>query len=291
MNIEGEGAWAVPLGRDVIRAAGPDATSFLQGQLSQDLDALNVGDAAFSLLLQPQGKMEVFLRLLRTSDEEYVLDTDAGWGEATMARLSRFKLRVRCDFEPLEWRCLAVRGAASAMLADPPEGSWRVLPETPNSVGFDLLGPDLDVPEGVEVADDEIYEALRIVEGVPRMGAEIDDSTIPATTGVIDRAVSFTKGCYTGQELVARIDSRGGKVPRRLLGVRSGGDDVPPVGADVVVAERVVGSLTSVARSVALGAVVALAYVRRDVEAPVDAEIRWDSASVGGRIEELPLRG
>jgi len=279
------------LARDIVRASGPDTLRFLQGQLSQDVEGLEIGQSAFSLLLQPQGKVDAFLRVTRTGDEEVVLDTDAGWGDAMVARLTRFKLRVRCEFEALDWRCLAVRGEASAELAPPPAGAWRVLPETPELAGFDLLGSDPPTPAGATLVDPGAYEVLRIEAGVPRMGAELEPSTIPAATGVVERAVSFTKGCYTGQELVARIDSRGGNVPRRLRGVVAAPGTVPPVGAEIVVAAKVVGTLTSVAHSALRDAPVALAYVHRDVEPPVDAELRWDGAEITARVEVLPLVG
>ncbi|MBA2437878.1 MAG: folate-binding protein YgfZ [Acidimicrobiia bacterium] len=285
-----DGAGGCVLARDVLRASGPDALSFLQGQLSQDVEALDVGQSAFSLLLQPQGKVDALLRVTRTADDEVVLDTDAGWGEAVQTRLARFKLRVRCELEPLDWRCLAVRGAASTDLPATPEGTWRVLPETPGIPGFDLLGRDPALPPGVTLVDDEAYEALRIETGVPRMGFELDATTIPATAGVVERTVSFTKGCYTGQELVARIDSRGGNVPRRLRGVVASADGaVPPLGAEVVVGAKVVGTLTSLGYSGLRRAPVALAYVRRDVEPPVDVVLRWDGGEASARVEVLPL--
>ena len=81
------------------------------------------------------------------------------------------------------------------------------------------LGPQPSPPTGVPLVSLEAYQAVRIEAGVPAMGAELTDRTIPAETGIIDRTVSFTKGCYTGQELVARIDSRGGHVPRHLRGL------------------------------------------------------------------------
>ncbi|MGI9118896.1 MAG: YgfZ/GcvT domain-containing protein [Acidimicrobiales bacterium] len=282
---------AMKLPRDFVLASGPDAVAFLQGQLSQDVAGVAVGESAFSLLLQPQGKVDAYLRLTRTADEEVVLDTDAGWGAAMLARLDRFKLRVRCELASLDWCCLAVRGKVAENLAPSPPGTWRTVPETPGVPGFDLLGPQPAVPEGALVVSAEAYEALRIETGVPRMGAELDSSTIPAATGLVERCVSFSKGCYTGQELVARIDSRGGKVPRRLRGVVVASNVLPPVGAVVVVDAKEVGSLTSVAESLTRRAPVALAYLRRDVDPPADALLRWEGGEVAARVESLPLVG
>lgn len=236
--------------RDVIRVTGPDAETYLQGQLSQDVAGLEIGGSAFSFLLQPQGKVDAWLRVTRLADHEFALDVDAGWGTAVVARLRRFLLRTKVDIDLLDWH-VAVLPSEDEVA---PEGAWRVVSEVEGTTT--LLGPSV----GGDLDDDE-YDALRIAEGIPRMGSEIDESTIPASTGVVDRSVSFTKGCYTGQELVARIDARGGNVPTRLRRVRGH----VPVGATLRVGEREVGRVTSAARGVAL------AYIRRDVELPVDA--------------------
>ncbi|MDP9452164.1 MAG: hypothetical protein M3P97_01960 [Actinomycetota bacterium] len=283
------GLGAFPLARDVLGVQGPDTATFLQGQLSQDVTDLEVGQSAFSLLLSPQGKVDALLRLSRVGEEAFVLDTDAGWGGAVVERLERFKLRVRCQLEPLAWRCVAVRGPASDGVAEPAAGTWRVVPDTPGVAGFDLLGPDPQVPADALVVGPEAYEALRIEAGVPRMGAELDSSTIPATAGVVERTVSFTKGCYTGQELVARIDSRGGNVPRRLRGVVVGASVLPPVGAVLELDGREVGTLTSVGESIERRAPVALGYVRREVEVPADVRLRWEAGEAPARVEALPL--
>ena len=228
--------------RDALQVSGPDAESFLQGQLSQDITALSPTESAWSFVLQPQGKVDALVRVTRLSGDTWLLDVDAGYGQAVAARLNRFKLRVKADIVPVEWA----------------EVASRVQGELP--------------------AD----ERSRIEVGWPRMGAELTDRTIPAETGLVDRAVSFTKGCFTGQELVARIDSRGGNVPRHLRGIRLERAGAP-VGAEVVVEGKVAGALTSVAGDVAL------AYIGRDVDPPADATVRWDGGETSARIETLPL--
>jgi folate-binding protein YgfZ len=276
-------AGAVWLPRDFVRVSGPDGVTFLQGQLSQDLEQLAVGDSAPSFLLQPQGKVDAFLRVYRVDDDVVVLDTDAGFGDAVRQRLERFKLRIKADIEALAWRCLAVRGPAARSVASGLDADWPGLP------GIDIVGEDPALPEGVRVCDVEAYEAVRIEAGVPVMGREIDEKTIPAETGVLDRAVSFTKGCYTGQELVARIDSRGGNVPRHLRGVVVGTNVVPPVGATITVDGKEVGVITSVAESLERRAPVGLAYVRRAVEPPADVTLAWEGGSAPAHVEVLPL--
>lgn len=244
------GSWWVAVPRDFVRVAGNDAQSFLQGQLSQDVDALAIGDSAFSFLLQPQGKVDAYLRVTRADDDVFVLDVDAGWGDAVVTRLTRFKLRTKADIERIDdWSCIGVVSDTG---------------EVTEVVGADVA---VDGDEG----DPLNYEVLRIKAGVPRMGSEIDETTIPNATGAVDRAVSFTKGCYTGQELVARIDSRGGKTPTKLVGVRGRAS----VGDTVAVDGRDVGRVTSAAGDVAL------AFVRRDVELPVTSTV--------GTLESLPI--
>lgn len=271
------GAGAVWVPRDVVRAVGPDAVSFLQGQLSQEVAALAVGDSAWSFVLQPTGKVDALVRVTRMGEDELLLDTDGGFGDALVARLGRFKLRVKADIERLPWRCLAVRGVEGVAGSAPGFGS-----------GADVLGEMPTIPEGVRECGLDAYEVLRIEHGWPAMGRELTERTIPAESGIVDRTVSFTKGCFTGQELVARIDSRGGHVPRHLRGVVVDGPS-PPVGAQVVVGATVVGELTSVAESPAQAGPVALAYVHRDVSTPAAVVVSWDDHRAPGTVHLFPI--
>jgi folate-binding protein YgfZ len=236
--------------RDVVLVEGSDARDYLQGQLSQDVVALDVGDSAFALLLQPQGKVAAWLRVTRTGDELYALDVEAGWGEKVEARLRRFLLRTKATLRLEQWP-VAVHPAPGP---DVPDGAWAVVSELDDTVA--LLGATGGL-------DDDELEARRIAGGVPRLGRELDESTIPAAAGIVDRSVSFTKGCYTGQELVARIDSRGDRVPSKLRRISGRAR----VGDTIVVDGREVGTVTSASGEFAL------AYVRREVELPADADI------------------
>jgi folate-binding protein YgfZ len=276
----------VELPRDVLEVRGTDAGAFLQGQVSQDVDALpvRIGSSVDALLLQPAGKVDALLRVTRWVDG-YLLDVDAGWGEAVRARLQRFLLRMDVTIEPLPWRCLALRGPRAHEVDT---GAVEVAADWPGWPGVDLLGDRLPEPEGVVRATAEDFEAARIEVGVPRMGAELDERTIPAEAGVVERAVNFTKGCFVGQELVARIDSRGGNVPRRLRGLVVEGTAVPPPGAGVVAGDKEVGRVTSAARSPALGPV-ALAYLGRAVEVPAAVAVRWDGGEAVAEARALPL--
>ncbi|MCB0978001.1 MAG: folate-binding protein YgfZ [Acidimicrobiales bacterium] len=260
--------------RDVIEVSGPDARRWLQGQLSQDVESLPVSGESWTFVLSPQGKVDGWGRIRRTDEDSFAIDVDPGAGEVWTSRLDRFKLRTDAEVTLREQvTMVAVRGSRPDGFLD---AGW------PGVDGGDLLDTD-DAPESilgtaVEV-DTSGFEAMRIRSGVPRWGAELDSDTIPATVGqwIIDASVSFTKGCYTGQELVARIDSRGGNVPRRLALVTS--PEPLQRGADVVVDGEVVGEITSVSadRSGSVG----LAFVKRGVTPPVDGSVESCVVHVG----------
>jgi len=261
--------YAAWLERDVLAATGPEAAIFLQGQLSQDVLALSDGDSAWSWVLAPTGKVDALVRVIRVSDDEWLLDTDSGWGEAVLARLNRFKLRTKVSLETLPWKVLGLRFVGTVEIGPSGDAIDVIAKWPPLLQGVDRLGASPSVPDGWPVASPADYEAKRIAAGLPKMGAELTEKTIPAETGLVELTASFTKGCYTGQELVARIDSRGGHVPRHLRGLAMPGPVA--VGTELVAPAadgQVVGVVTSAAQGVG-GGWVGLAYVRRGVEPPV----------------------
>jgi folate-binding protein YgfZ len=301
------GAGAVMLGRDVLRVSGPDALEYLQGQLSQDVTALEVGESVGALILTPQGKLDALVRVCRSGADELFIDVDAGFGEAVAARLARFKLRVKVVIEPLAWRCVALRGPdASALVSRTglPRGTSLAPAFSWNGVsGVDLLGEAPEVPGEVRMCSVEAWESVRVEAGIPVMGAELDERTIAAEADLLERTVSFTKGCYTGQELVARLDARGNRVARHLRGLVVGGTadglaELSP-GSEIVFEGKVVGSVTSSAWSPAFGCPVALGYVHRAVVPPSAVEVRAGTASrsegaegtapVSAEVRVLPL--
>lgn len=237
----------IPVERAFVRVAGPEAEAYLQGQLSQDLAD---GPVGLSLLLEPAGKLVALLRWLRLATDEFLLDTDAAAGDAVLSRLRRFLLRTKAEVEPDEHRVVRVFGAEhlpQALTATP----WSDVAPRPQ----DLL--DQDPPSGAEPLDAAAYERRRILAGVPVCGVDVGPDTIPAEMGrwAIESAVSFTKGCYTGQELVARIDSRGGNVPRPLRVLQADGGEIA-TGAEVLdEGGQPVGTVTSASGDVALAPV------------------------------------
>jgi folate-binding protein YgfZ len=275
--------------RDFVQVVGPDAASFLQGQLSQDIERLCVGEAAWSFLLQPQGKVDAWLRVTRVADDAFVLDVDHGYAEAVVARLNRFKLRVKVELSTLDWGCVAFRGPGAADQATTATGAagahvFAVDAAWPGIEAFDVIGPRDLIPETQTANSIDQYERARIESGVPAMGRELSEATIPAESGVVPRSVSFTKGCYTGQELVARIDSRGGNVPRHLRVVHSHAS--LPEGARLVHEGRDVGLVTSAVS--APEGTVALALVARAVDPPAVVRVTWDGGQAEGKVETAP---
>jgi folate-binding protein YgfZ len=278
---------AYPLARDFLVVAGPDAGSYLQGQLSQDVESMAPGDSAWSFALAPAGKVDAWFRISRR-EGDWVLDVDDGFGEALAGRLTRFLLRTDATIQPAMWRGIAVRGPG-AVAAGAGGAGFTADPAWPGIEGVDLLGPEVETPPGLATGDAADLDALRIECGVPVMGLELGQSTIPAATGVVERSVSFTKGCFTGQELAARINSRGGAAPTRLCGVVGAADHSLLPEATLTVDGDDAGIVTSVSHSSWRNAPVALAYVKRAVEVPTEAEVDGEAGPEAVSLVRLPV--
>jgi tRNA-modifying protein YgfZ len=249
--------------RDFVRARGPDAASFLQRMVSNDVVALEPGCSCDALLLTPKARVIAPLRVLRRTDDDFLLLTEPGLGDTVRATLSRARFAAKVELEREEHISVVVFGGGAEGLptADYGEPAVEVL----------------DGDAAPSLAPDEL-ERLRIEAGTPAWGKEIDDRVLPAEAGLVERAVSFTKGCYPGQEPIARLHYRG-HVNRRLRVLRLEGDELPPYDADIRSGDRTVGRVTSAVRSGA--GVAALGYVRADV--PDDAALRVGAA--GARLD------
>jgi folate-binding protein YgfZ len=247
--------------RDLVVVHGPDAFSFLQSLVSQDLDPVGDGDVVDSLLLTPQGKLDVVFRLVRVGDEAW-LDCDAGFGAQLAASLNRFRIRVKAEVDDRSdgWGMVAVRDGAGGVA---PTGCVTF----PNG---DVVGPTIAL-DGIAGLDADAYERWRIETGVPLMGVDVDEKTIPQEAFLERGAVSFTKGCFLGQELVCRIDTRG-HVNKYLRRLDVTGAERPAVGAEIRFDDRAVGVVTSVTPTDG-GPIVALGYLRREVEVPAEVTI------------------
>jgi folate-binding protein YgfZ len=226
-------AGVVPRPRAFVRVAGPDAADYLQRMVSNDIERLAPGEACNALLLTPKARVIAPLRVLRRAAEDFLVLTEPELGDTVRQQLVRARFAAKVEVEPEEHE------------------SWQVLG------GEEVLD---ERPPGAE-ASGEDAERARIEAAIPQWGKEIDDRILPAEAGLDETHVSFSKGCYPGQEPIARQRYRG-KVNRKLRVLEV--ESAKP-GADIVHADKVVGRITSAVPGVALG------YVRTDV--PDDADL------------------
>ncbi|MGH8874812.1 MAG: YgfZ/GcvT domain-containing protein [Acidimicrobiia bacterium] len=281
---------------EMLWVEGREAVSFLQGILSQDVEAIAQGAVARSLLLNPQGKLRALLWLLR-GDQRVGIVADAGFEDAVASDLRYYRIRVKADIVPELGPVAEVWGPQAAEVITRaglpvPEG-WvdgvAALP-LPGVPRYLIMGtePDRLVEAGARRAGDLAVTAVRVEAGEPVTGRDVDHKTIPQEAGLVPSAASTTKGCYLGQELVARIDSRG-RVNRHLRGVRVVENVLPPEGAELVSGDRPVGRLTSVAESLTLRAPVGLALVRREVAPGDRVGVRWQGGETIALVSDLPM--
>ncbi|MCJ7724973.1 MAG: hypothetical protein MUP76_01090 [Acidimicrobiia bacterium] len=286
-------------GHEIVWVAGPDAVSFLDGLLSQHIAGMPVGSVSRSFLLDPRGKIASLLWVLRGTDLVGLV-SDPGQGESLSAALARFRFRVDAAIEagePMAETWGPESGAAlSGIGVDAPPG-WALIEGSlvvalplgplPRFLVAEPIAARLE-SAGIRKAGTLASTTVRIEAGEPLTGVDVDEGTIPQETGLVVSAVSFTKGCYLGQELVARIDSRG-RVNRHLRSVKLAENVIPPVGAVVVSGDLEAGVLTSVGESLALRAPVGMALLRREVEPGDRVLVQWAGGTAQATVEEVPL--
>jgi tRNA-modifying protein YgfZ len=248
--------------RDYVAVNGPDAVSYVDRMVSNDTAALEVGASCEALLLTAKARIIAPLVVLRRTEDGILLLTEPGLGEAVRAVLVRMRLRSNCSIEVEAHSSTIVLGAAEGGIACRDYGRPAV----------ELL--DAEPPADAEPMEPEELERLRILAGTPRWGRELDDRVLPAEAGLEKHAISFTKGCYPGQEPIARLHHRGH--PNRTLRVLALPGEVPAYDAELTVGGKVVGRVTSAAAD-SLNGVVALGYVRREIAAE-------DDLALGDRI-------
>ncbi len=239
--------------REFVGVRGPEAPAYLQAMVSNDVEALAVGDACEALLLTPKARVIAPLVVLRRDADDFLLLTEAGLGERVSSTLLRSRFATKCEISIEEHTSSVVLGEREGI----PSADYGVK-------AVEVLDAGLEPTAGV----DEL-ELLRIRAGTPRWGREIDDRILPAEAGLDLRAVDFEKGCYPGQEPIARQHYRG-RVNRTLRVLEIEGAGLPEYDAVLTFADKTVGRVTSAALDD--GSVVALAYVR--VEVPQDATLR-----------------
>ncbi len=288
--------------RGKLALAGADAKLFLQGQVSNDVESLRPGSGCYATFLTPKGKMLGDLRILDTG-EELLLDTERVALQPLFNMIRRFSIGYDVELRKrtLESGLLSLLGPG----ADAAAGVGTALSHVEHShlalgpglrairtdVGIDLLVDasrleevrDSAIAAGAVEVGEEAAECLRVERGRPRYGIDLDDSVIPQEAGLNDRAVSFTKGCYVGQETVARLFYRG-KPNRQLRGLLAHAPLVP--GSTLTYESRPVGTITSAALSPRRGPI-ALALVRR--EAPPGASVSVEGSGEPAEVVELPF--
>ncbi len=285
--------------RGSVALVGRDRASFLQGLVTNDVERLEPGSGCYAAFLTPQGRLITDVRIFETGDS-LLLVLPAATAPAIRERLEAciFSEDVQVEDLSAAWTMFSVYGPASGGVVATAVGADRQAAWVPyrnvrvqggehsivvaasDEVGVagwdcfvaraeaDPLRRRLIAAGAVEVAH-EAVDVVRVESGVPAFGVDMDESTIPLEAGLEARAISFTKGCYVGQEVIVRVRDRGhGRVARRLVGVLVDGDRVLARGDAVRVGNRDVGRLTSVVESPALGRAIALAVVHRDVAEP-----------------------
>jgi folate-binding protein YgfZ len=304
-------AWVVVSGRD--------RATYLQGLLTNDIPSLQGGQGCYAAYLTPQGRMIADLWVYELGDV-MLLSMIADVKATVLSKLDQFIFGedVQLGDVTTTFAALAVVGPAAALAVAPllglEEARVSALPEHGNlraafreqpaillrttdlgEPGFDLLVEASLFPAlvgalhegGARDVDRQVAEALRIEGGVPKFHQDMDEDTLPLEAGIEARAISLTKGCYVGQEVIIRVLHRGhGRVARKLVGLAFDGGDAPVRSATIQVDGRVVGEVTSATWSPALGRPIALGYVQRECLAP-GTRVTVDSG--GAEVVALPF--
>jgi tRNA-modifying protein YgfZ len=290
--------------RALVEVRGPDAAEFLQGQVTNDVLALAPGSGCYAAMLNPKGRVLADMRILCAAPERFLLDTEAAAAETVLRDLRMYKIgrQVEIADATLERSLVSLIGPRAEELAEAALGARPPIEEhalierdgvvaVRTYLGVDLLADGARAAElretlleaGARPVSLEAAEILRIETGRPRHGLDMSEENLPAEAGIVERAVSFTKGCYVGQEPVARMHYKG-HPNRHLRGLRLEHGVAP--GTALTAAGKQVGHVTSAALSPALGPI-ALALVRREV-APGD-EVSAGEEGLSAAIVELPF--
>jgi tRNA-modifying protein YgfZ len=289
--------------RGKLLVTGSEAAEYLQGQLTNDIEALEPGEGCYAALLDRKGHMQADMRVLAVDEEKIWVDTEPEALAAVRRHLEMYKIGRDADVHDAgaERAIVSLIGPRSAELAGSsplPEYAHEEIaiegiecPAVGTALGIDLIPPATDrerliaalAETGAPAVDPAAAEILRVESGVPRFGSEMDTATMPAEAGIVTAAVNFEKGCYIGQETVARLHYKG-RPNRHLRGLQLSGPANP--GATLSLGEREVGMLGSSCLSPAHGPI-GLAIVRREAEP--GAELLVGEDGVTARVVDLPF--
>lgn len=309
--------------RGKIRLSGKEHIKFLQGILSNDVKKLQVGNGQYSTFLTPKGRMIADIRLCKKSDS-VLLDLEPGLNERVKELFLKYKISYKVDIEDVtdSLSLISVNGPNAKKLTEKTLG--QQIPDLKEydfitcdtdgkellianmkrtlETGFDIFvssdGTNKTLWESLIAQGEELnakpvgldaFETLRIEAGIPRFGVDMDENTIPIEAGLWN-ALSFEKGCYVGQEVIARIKWRG-HVNWNLIGFKIDGNDIPKKDSKIMRGEREIGYITSGAFSPKLNQVIALGYIRREFNNPgIQVTIKTESnKTVSAEVSEVPF--
>jgi len=306
--------------RGRIVLSGRDRASYLHGLLTNDITGLHAGEGCYSAYLSPQGRMIADMHVYELGDV-ILLTTLGEVKDALLARFDQFIFAEDVQLSDVtatcaQWSIVGPEAAAivASLIGSVSEADVRALREHGNTrvmwrdqpaiftrtsdagvPGFDLfvdagLSGALSealASHGIARLDGVTADTLRIEGGIPAFHRDMDEETIPLEAGIESRAISFTKGCYVGQEVIVRVLHRGhGRVARKLVGLSFPGDHVPPAGSPVIADAKEIGRVTSSAWSPTLLGPIALAYVHRNF---VEPGTRVTADDVAGEVVTLPF--
>ncbi len=298
----------------VFELCGPDAADFLQGMISNDVKQIAGGQGCFATILTPIGKLIADLTVLKFSQEKFWLICRSELKKKTVDALQRFVVSDQVDLTDLPHQAaLGIIGPHSAerlgrVAESRPQKPYdhcctlldgqsvRVVRDARYGVDGYLiwfardqaakLAQRMEMKCEVVPVGSQAFEVLRIEAGVSLYGIDFDETNIPLEAN-LDQALNFQKGCYTGQEVIARVNYLG-SVSKKLMGLVVEGDTVPRPAEEVLVQGRPAGRVTSAARSPALGRPIALAYVQKQFLKP-GTEVELEMSRTRAKVQPLPL--
>jgi folate-binding protein YgfZ len=289
--------------RGKLLVTGPDAAEYLQGQLTSDVEALEPGEGQYAALLDRKGHMQADMRVLRAGPEEIWIDTEPVAIAAASRHLLMYSIgrEVKVEDVGATRAILSLIGPRSAEIVGTPPLPENACEKTAvagveclaagTATGIDLIAAageaerlrDALLAAGADAVSAAAAEILRVEAGTPRFGAEMGTATMPAEAGIVERAVSFTKGCYIGQETVARLHYKG-RPNRHLRGLRLSAPAEP--GAALLLGEKEVGRLGGAVVSPAFGPI-GLAILRREAEPGTELAVGEDGVTAA--VVDLPF--
>jgi len=290
-------------GRFNLTVSGAEAAEFLQGQVTNDVEQLTTGSGCYAALLDRKGHMQSDLRVLKTGETEFWIDTEGDAGPRVLKHFSMYKIGRDVEVAAAGRTILSLIGPGSFEVAGlAPGDEYASVTGTfagvealvvATDLGLDLIVPDdsveaitadLESRRAIPVSE-EAAEILRVETGRPRFGRDMTEASMPAEAGIVDSAVNFTKGCYIGQEPVARLHYKG-RPNRHLRGLRFAG--TVEAGSPVHLGDRELGSVGTAVLSPASGQI-GMAILRKEAEPGATVTVSSGGSEVEAEVVDLPF--